>query len=163
MDLFAEGKRHSPQRAAILSAAIPGLGQLYNRKWYKLPFIYGGFAALFYSWNFNNNYYTTFNDVYRNIPTGARPDSIYYIDGGYYVQENVYKAQEYYLRYRDLSLIGVGLLYMLNIIDATVDAYMYDYDISDDLSLKIEPDFIDVNSIYYGTQYTPGLKLTFIF
>ncbi|NOZ45639.1 MAG: hypothetical protein GXO79_02545 [Chlorobi bacterium] len=164
-NIFTKGKVHNPQRAAVLSAALPGLGQLYNNKWYKVPFIYGGYAGLYYSWQFNNNKFELFSNVYNSISQdkNAPSDSTYLIEGGSYVKDNIYKAQEYYRRYRDLSLIGVGMLYLLNIIDATVDAYMFNYDISDDLSLKIQPDFIDVNSIYYSNQYPVGLKLTFKF
>ncbi len=162
-NIFAKGKIHSPQRAAVLSAALPGLGQLYNGKWYKVPFIYGGYAGLYFGWQFNNKNFSLYNDIYKNIPRDAPTDSLYTVEGYELTKDNVYKAQEYYRRYRDLSLIGVGMLYLLNVIDATVDAYMFNYDISDDLSLEIQPDFIDVNSIYYSNQNPVGLKLTFKF
>lgn len=165
LDMFAEEKTHSPQRAAVLSAAIPGLGQIYNRKlaWLKVPVIYGGFVGFYIAWKYNDSYYTLFNDVYKNIPANAPIDSIYSIEGYYYVKENVYKAQEYYRRWKDLSLIFIGLIYVLNIIDATVSGYMLHYDISNDLSFNIQPDFIDLNSRFYGHQPPIGLKLTFKF
>jgi len=163
LDLFAEGKVHSPQRAAVLSAAIPGMGQIYNRKYWKTPAIYLLAGGLYFGWRSNNEYFTQFNNVYKNIPRNSPTDSIYLIDGGYYLKENIYKAQEYYRRWKDLNLIGFGLLYLLNIIDATVDGYMINYDVSNDLSFHLHPEVMDMNSMHYGKSLPLGLRMSIKF
>jgi len=152
---------HSPTRAAILSAVLPGLGQIYNKKYWKLPLIYGGLITTgYYFIKFNNLYqqylnayirYNKYEDlsVLDNLPN-FRKD---YVD--------IKKALEFYKdtrrRYRDLNVLIFGGIYMLNIIDAAVDAYLFNYDISDELSLRIEPTVIN----NFAFNCAPGLKLSF--
>jgi len=165
--MLSDQKYHSPQRAALLSAAIPGLGQFYNKRfaWIKVPAIYGGFTGLYIAWKYNNDYFTLFNDVYNNIPANAPVDSNYFVGNisRPFLKDNIYKQQEYFRHWKDLNIIFMGLLYMLNIIDATVSAYMYSYDISNDLSIRIQPQMIDLNSQYYGSAFPVGVKMTFNF
>lgn len=146
-------KPHSPKKAAIMSAILPGLGQAYNHKYWKIPIIYAGMAGLGYVVKFNNDYYQRFRKAY-----------VYRVDGdpltvdayeGEYTESNLNTLQEFYHRNRDLSIIGCAAFYVLNIIDATVDAHLYYFDVSDDLSLKINP-----SAFIAGNQQAMGIRLS---
>jgi len=131
-------KKHSPKKAALYSAILPGLGQAYNKKYWKIPIIYAGVGTLIYFINLNNKEYKKFRDAYTYVSSG---------DSSYTDNEYVYKYSEsallegknYYKGNLELTYILSGVLYILNIIDATVDAHLFEYDISDKLSLKLEP------------------------
>lgn len=140
-DTVSVHKIHSPKRALISSAALPGLGQVYNKKYWKVPIIYGGAAALIYSFSFNNGKYQAYLDAYRARTDGDPSTTDAYLQ---YSPENLILLKDYYRRNRDLSAIGMVLLYSLNMVDAYVDAQLFDFDVSDDLSLQIRP-FIDFN------------------
>ncbi|UCG26636.1 MAG: hypothetical protein JSV24_06550 [Bacteroidales bacterium] len=174
-------KEHSPRKAWIFSAAVPGLGQVYNKKYWKVPVIYAGFGVLTYFVIFNTTHYNDFKyglldftdtikstDSYLKLigknldPTTFDP--VLYPDSydpttASWFEEQLEKNMSYYRRNRDLSYIGIGLWYILNIIDATVDAYLFDYDIGDDLTLHIEP---GLGHSRYPPE-TIGIKLTFQF
>lgn len=139
---------HSPKKAALLSTLLPGAGQAYNKKYWKMPIIYAGFFGLAYSFNFNQTRYIKYRDAYKTrIEGGIDPYD------GIYSKEDLFYLQKYYNRYRDLTVIGASLLYILNIIDASVDAHMFTFDVSDDLSFNIQPSFIniaDANAIQTG-------------
>jgi hypothetical protein len=155
---------HSPRTATIMSAACPGLGQVYNKNYWKVPVIYAGFAALGYGLVYTNSYYQTFKDaydVYRKpyldsgvaVPTNATL-TLY---NKLFTIPNVQANRDYYRRYRDLCIIGMGSWYLLNILEAYVAANMFDFDTSDDLTFRIEP-------MFYSSQYTPtGIKLSLRF
>jgi hypothetical protein len=152
--------RHSPTRAAILSAVMPGMGQIYNKKYWKLPFIYGGMGTLGYFVVHWNNLYQKYLNAYIHY-NKFKDESV--LDGlpnfnkkwDINTQLNWYK--DTYRRWRDLCFLFTGAIYMLNIIDATVDAYLFNYDISADLSMRIEPTMINT----YARETAPGIKLSF--
>jgi hypothetical protein len=153
-------KEHSVSRAAIYSAVIPGLGQAYNKKYWKIPIIYAGFGVLGYFIVTNNNEYNMFKEAYLYVANGET----YPIDNPYvtkYNQTQLKDAMDYYRRNRDLSIIVTGLWYTLNILEAYVDAHFYDYDISDDLSMSIKPTV--VNPAFANFKAAPGLKVSFKF
>jgi hypothetical protein len=133
----AEREKHSPRRATIYSAILPGLGQVYNKKYWKIPIIYGGFAALTYSYIFNDGKYSDYlhEFTYRNTQDSANfnPNMLKYKD------ENILELKNSYQKSRELTIIGFVVLYALNIIDATVDGHLYAFDISDNLSMNIDP------------------------
>lgn len=140
---------HSPRRATIYSAVLPGLGQIYNRKYWKVPLVYGGFATLGYFINFNNGEYIKFRQAYSDIidndpstdsyvklVTDSRrlePDKIPQLT------ESLRNAKDYWRRNRDLVVIGTVVFYAVNIIDASVDAHFFNFDISDDLTFNWVP------------------------
>jgi hypothetical protein len=128
---------HSPARAAIYSAILPGLGQAYNRKSWKIPVIYAGFAGLGYAIDFNQKKYTIYRQafVYRLDGDSTTTDNFV----GKYSDDNLRVLKDYYRKNRDLSVIGTVLLYAMNIIDAHVDAHLFDFDVSDNLSLRLAP------------------------
>ena len=146
---------HSPKKAAIMSAILPGLGQVYNKKYWKPPVLYIGFAALGYAVAYNNKLYRSYRDAYiervDNDPTT--------IDIKYqkvYTDANLVTLQDYYHRYRDLAFVGCTVLYVLNIIDASVDAHLFYFDVSDNLSLQISPFTYPVLS---GNTVVNGISL----
>lgn len=132
---------HSAKRATIYSAILPGLGQAYNKKYWKIPIIYAGFGTLIYFISTNGNEYRLFRDAYNLVATG---DSLAY-DSNEYVEKynedlNLLKeGRNYYRRNLELNYILAGLLYILNIVDASVDANLYNFDVSDEISLRFEP------------------------
>jgi hypothetical protein len=154
--LVKEKKKHSPLKATIMSAALPGLGQVYNGKWWKVPIIYGGFGGLVYSSVFNDLKCQTYRDAYL-LRLDDDPNTVDEFDG-VYSDANLRELIDFYQRNRDLSLIFTGVLYALNIIDASVDAHLKDFDVSDDLSMKVRP---SVQTMGPGMMPTPTLAVTF--
>ncbi len=140
---------HSPRKATIYSAVLPGLGQIYNRKYWKVPLVYGGFATLGYFINFNNEEYVKLRQAYSDIidtdpntnsfvklvtdPKRLEPDRIGQLT------ESLRKGKDYWRRNRDLVVIGTVVFYAINIIDASVDAHFFNFDISDDLTINWVP------------------------
>lgn len=149
-------KKHSPKKATIYSAILPGLGQIYNRKWWKVPILYAGFAGVGYAIGFNQKYYLDFRQALKDRidddPNTIDP----YVNK--YSAANLDELQQYYRKNRDLSYIILGAVYVLNIIDANVDAHLFDFDVSNDLSMNIKPAAIPTYAGYGG-----GLALTLKF
>ncbi len=159
-----EQEVHSPRKATIYSAILPGLGQVYNKKYWKVPLIYIGFGTIGYFINWNNENYQLFRIGYQHL-TDGNPETQDYLKIEA-VRRNNYdldnpnqfnnlrtalsRQQDYYRRNRDLLIISLVGFYGLNIIDASVDAHLFDFDIGDDLTLKWEPAMMnfDNNFVY---------------
>jgi hypothetical protein len=151
---------HSVKKAAIFSAVLPGLGQAYNKKYWKIPIIYAGFTAFGYFAIKNNNEYKMFKEAYLYVANGET----YPIDNPYVTKYNstqLQEAMDYYRRNRDLSYILGGLWYTLNILEAYVDAHFFDYDISEDLGMHVGPSAISVP--FAANQPVPGIKISLKF
>lgn len=161
------GQLHSPRKATIYSAILPGLGQAYNKKYWKIPLIYAGFGTIGYFIGWNNGFYNTYKLAYSDL-TDNDPDTDSYLDieaSKYYDLENstdynnfktgLSKQSEYYRRNRDLLIISMVGFYGLNIIDASVDAHLFDFDISEDLTLNWQPAVKTFeNQLVYGINCT---------
>lgn len=122
--------------ATIMSACLPGLGQIYNKKWWKVPIIYagiGGFGYMFYANNVNYNNYRA--ALIYSVNNGGYAS----IDGRTYSTDQLQRQKLVYRKYRDYGVVGMGAIYVLNIIDANVDAHLKTFDVSDDLSMHIGP------------------------
>jgi hypothetical protein len=132
-------KYPNPRTATLLSAIVPGLGQIYNKKYWKLPLIYGAGSAMIYAINYNQTKYQKFRDAYNS----GKPEQTYLIDGYEYNYDQLPYGRDFYRGYRDLSVFGFAAVYLLNVIDAMVDAYLTRFDVSDDLSLKIQPAIVN--------------------
>lgn len=127
----------SPAKAAFYSAVLPGLGQAYNKKYWKIPLVYGAIGTTLYFYQSNNKKYHEFRDAYKDRLAG-NPDPKYaYLDDNRLIQ-----AQRFYQRNRDLSLLLTVAFYALNIIDANVDAHLGQFNVNSNLSLRpeIKPD-----------------------
>ncbi len=163
-------KVHSPHKATFYSALIPGLGQAYNKKYWKIPIIYGSIAGLAYGLNFNTNQYNRYKNAYRDFiirdPQNKSYESIA-INSGLSLEEvegaqaewfknALNNKQQYYKRSRDLTYIGFVAVYVLSLVDASVDAHFFTYDISNDISLRYFP---EVQGSYLGSTGTIGLNL----
>jgi len=156
----AKIRLHSPKKAAWMSAALPGLGQIYNKKYWKVPVIYVGFGVIGY---LGYNYYTKFNKykdtyLYRSALDTTVTDYFPEIMS----KDILYENWNYYRRNFELTCIVGSLFYILNIIDASVDGHLYKFDISDDLSLKVEPEMNSL-SYYSGKNMAGGIKISLKF
>ena len=146
----------SPKRATWLAILIPGAGQIYNRKYWKLPIVYGGFLGCIYAWRWNNQMYHDYSQAYVDLCDG-NPDTDSYnkfLHLGITIDESnadqyksIFKSRkDKYRRWRDLSIFVMIGVYALSIIDAYVDASLSKFDISDDLSLELEPAVVSGNT-----------------
>lgn len=137
---------------AILWGLLPGGGQIYNRKYWKLPIVWGALTACYYAISWNNRQYRDYHEAYRDImsadpatntawlafaPAGAKAE-----DHAQYssLRSTLKRGNDYYRRYRDLSIVATVLVYGLSLLDAYVDAELYTFDISPDLSLRLSPE-----------------------
>ena len=156
----AEEEVHSPRKATMYSAILPGLGQAYNKKYWKIPLIYIGFGTIGYFINWNNENYQLFRVGYQHL-TDGNPETQDYLKIeavrriNYDVDNptdfnNLKNAlsqrQDYYRRNRDLLIISFVGFYGLNIIDASVDAHLFDFDIGDDLTMNWQPSMIQFDN-----------------
>ena len=147
-------KYHSPKKAAMYSMILPGSGQVYNKKYWKVPFIYAAAAGLTYSLQWNQSHYIKYRNAYRDRLNGVL-DPTYVL----YSDNDLNNDFTYFRRYRDLTVIGFAALYILNVIDASVDAHLFHFDVSDDLSFNIQPTLINtVNVNHYSTGLSLSLK-----
>ena len=144
-----------PKRALWLALVFPGGGQIYNRKYWKLPLIYGGFMGCLYAMNWNNNMYKDYSQAYLDImdddPGTASYNNYLHlgakIDGNEERYKQIFKSRkDKYRRWRDLSFFVMVGVYALSVIDAYVDAELSVFDISKDLSLKVEPTIMNNSS-----------------
>jgi hypothetical protein len=170
-------------KAVIYSAVFPGLGQIYNRKYWKLPIVYGGFLGCYYAISWNGNQYNGYKDAYRDFTHDIQPGS----QGGTHAWKDflpysmigmdddplkwpdsertwfrsaLKNKRDYYRRDFELSIIVTVGLYALCMIDAYVDAQLFDFDISQDLSLRFDPVIMQETA---SRARTFGLQCSFTF
>ena len=159
-----KNKQHSPKTATWL-ALIPGAGQAYNHKYWKMPIVYAGFGTTIYFAVRNNNDYHLYRDAY-DFKMGTNPDVSQQAqeEAAKYTTDNLIILRDYYRRNMELSWILTAAWYIVQIIDANVDAHFFYYDIDDDLTLHVEPQW---NMIQYdktlGYGNNIGLTLTLNF
>lgn len=151
---------HSPHKASLYSAVLPGLGQAYNHKYWKIPIVYVGFGAIAYFIKTYDKQYKDFRDAYvwslTDKTTPAPNDLV-----NKYSSDNLLVGRQYYRRNLEVSVIVAGVWYVLNIVDATVDAHFFDYNINEDLSIQMNP-WIAPPSL--GLKHSvPGLTLSMRF
>lgn len=120
----------APSKAAFYSAVFPGLGQIYNKRYWKVPIVYAAIGTGIYAYTWNNNKYHLYRDAYKNRLAG-RTDDFDYLDNDRLIQ-----GQKFYQKNRDLSAIITAALYILNIVDANVDAHLQQFNVNDDLTFK---------------------------
>ena len=170
-------KKPDAIKAVWLGAILPGAGQIYNKSYWKLPIVYGAFMGCGYAISFNQNRYSSYRtayiDLFKDSENGTVSEDptksyIAIMPEGYDLQRvggastwlNTLKNQQNtYRRYRDYSILATVLVYALSLIDAYVDAQLFDFDISPDLSVNIEPQII----MDYQRQQSAELKLAIQF
>lgn len=164
-------RKPDPIKAVWLGAIVPGAGQIYNKSYWKLPIVYGAFMGCGYAITWTNNRYTGYKsaylDLYNDIQAGTVSEDpsksyIAVIPEGYTLERvggqdrwmNTLKNQQnIYRRYRDYSILATVIVYALSLIDAYVDAQLFDFDISPDLTLNVEP------QIYQDLQHQQSAEL----
>ena len=148
--------RPEAKRAMWLAIVIPGAGQIYNRKYWKIPIVYGGFLGCLYAIRWNNQMYKDYSQAYMDImdndPNTQSYNQFLHLgntitdDNKQRYQDLFKKRKDYYRKYRDLSVFCLIGVYALSVIDAYVDASLSEFDISKDLSLKVGPTVINNKS-----------------
>lgn len=144
---------HSAKKASIYSAILPGAGQFYNKKYWKVPVIYLGVGATLYAARWNQNEYLHYRQAFEYRTDNDDNTIDEYVDR--YTETNLITIKNYYRKNRDLSYILVAGVYLLNIIDASVDAHLFNFNINDDLSLTVHPQFMALQN-----QNIPALSFT---
>lgn len=163
-----------PKRALWYSALMPGAGQIYNRKYWKLPILVGGFMGLAYGISFNNRYYTDYSNAYRDaysddpnansyinfLPYSYRNNKEWIENNKEWIRSSLKSKKDFYRRNRDLCIVGMMAVYGLAIIDAYVDAQLYTFDISPDVSMKLSPAVLEQST---QTPAVFGLQCSLVF
>lgn len=156
--------RPNPKRAMWLAIVLPGAGQIYNRKYWKLPLVYGGFVGCIYAMQWNNMMFRDYSKAYQDImdtdPTTQSYNQFLHLgtkitDENKAQYQSIFKSRkDRYRRWRDLSFFCLLGVYALSIVDAYVDASLSEFDISDDLTLRVEPAVM--NSPVTGMAFRPS-------
>lgn len=142
-----------PRKASIMSAILPGLGQAYNRKIWKIPIIYAGLGGFGYLFVTNNQQY----NYYRQNLIAANDDDPNTVNQTQWDSQALQTQKISYRKSRDVAAMGFAIMYILNIIDANVDAHLKTFDVSDDLSIRLSP---WQNSYLLGNRYHHALGLS---
>lgn len=170
-------------RATMMAVSFPGLGQIYNRKYWKIPVVYIGFGALIYSAGFNSKHYIQYMKAYQDFTDNIKSTQSYisviapgvdqktydpvvypndYVPANYtYYKEGMLRMVDYYKRYRDLSYIGIAGWYLISILDANVDASLFSYDISPNLDIAVAPMQLSLPGGFVGAGINVSMKVTF--
>lgn len=159
--------RPNPTKAVIYSAIFPGAGQFYNRKYWKLPIIYGGALGLVYAITWNGRVYNDYQFMYKDLMSGGNGWKDMVPNGGAGRSreawgDNFKRQRDFFRRNRDLAIICTIGVYALCMIDAYVDAHLYDFDVSPDLSLHVMPTLWGPNTLS-GDKISFGLQCNIIF
>ncbi len=157
--------QHSPKKATIYAMMLPGLGQAYNKKYWKIPIVYAGFGTLIYFISFNNREYKEYRKAYLHslandaLPEDEKEPPINEYED-LYSTNFLLESKNFHRRNRDLSYILTGLWYLLQMADATVDAHLLTWDVGEDLSLNVQPMF---NPYAIGNKPVSGIKFSLRF
>lgn len=157
----------APSKAAFYSAILPGLGQVYNKRYWKVPLVYGAIGTGIYVYTFNNDQYVRYRKAFKSRQAGFTDDEFYDLNGSGIVPGSpdfsdaaLERAQQRYQRDRDLALLVTIALYALNIVDANVDSHLKQFNVDQDLSLKLKP-FIDLDPITANPNFGMALTIQF--
>ena len=157
----------APSKAAFYSAVLPGLGQIYNRRYWKVPLVYGAIGGSVYAYTWNNDNYKRFRVAFKRRQAGFTDDEFYDLNGDNAPGappdldlDDLENQQERFQRDRDLWLVVSIVAYVLNIVDANVDAHLKQFNIDNDLSLDFEP-YLDLNSVTNDPTYGMALTIKF--
>ena len=170
-------------KATMMAVVFPGLGQIYNRKIWKIPVVYVGFGALIYSATFNSRNYILYMKAYQDftdkiletnsylnvISPAVDPKTYdpmlhakeYSPSVNSYYKDAMLRMVDYYKRYRDLSYIGIGAWYLISILDANVDASLFNYDVTPNLDITVFPVQVPLPGGFTGAGINFGMRITF--
>jgi hypothetical protein len=145
---------HSPRKAALYSAVLPGLGQIYNHEYWKLPLVYGAMGASIYYYSWNNKKYHEYRDAYKVRISGGTPKGLLAgLD-----EQRLISGQKFHQKNRDLSALLTALFYVTQIVEANVNAHLMQFNVNENLSMKPNLQQNDIDN-----KYNMGLKLSFQF
>lgn len=157
----------APSRAAFYSAVLPGLGQIYNKRYWKVPLVWGAIGGSVYAYTWNNDNYKRFRIAFKRRQAGYTDDEFYDLNGDNAIGDppdldldDLENQQERFQRDRDLWLVVSIAAYALNIIDANVDAHLKQFNIDNDLAVDLEP-YLDLNSVTNDPTYGMALTIKF--
>lgn len=142
-----------PAKAAFYSAVLPGLGQVYNKRYWKVPLVYAAIGTSLYFYSDSNTKYKKYRDAYKRRLAGYNDDEFQYLD-----DQRLISAQRFYKKNREYSMLFAFAFYVLNIVDANIDAHLKQFNVSDDLTLAPDIYQNDIN-----TKPTVGLTLNYRF
>jgi hypothetical protein len=174
-------RKSDPMKATMMSVVFPGGGQIYNKKYWKLPIVYVGFGALFYAIQSNSKNYQMYYKGYMDFTDDIKETNSYldFVPGdpaaydpvlypetydpanAQLIEEKMLRLIDYHKRYRDLSIILTGVWYLAQILDANVDASLMEYDVSDNLDITFSPTMINIPGRQPGTGLNLQLTLAF--
>ena len=149
------------KKATTLSMICPGAGQIYNGSYWKVPIVLGGIATMGYIVDFNNRGYQRYRKAYDLLTDGD--DNTVDEFKGRHSATVLKNTRDAFRRNRDFSIILTGAFYLLNIIDAHVDAHLRDYDISDELAIQVAPSMLNINTLSNGNSQGVGLSMSINF
>lgn len=152
---FNYTERFDPRKALLYSSVLPGLGQAYNKKYWKIPIFYGGFVVGVYVTGFYQDRYVQYrNELLNSLSTNSFPST-----PSNFTESTLRRAVDFYQRKRDATLVMLGLGYLLQIIDAHVDAHLKDFKFNPNLKVSLRP---TINQNQFSGNYTGlGITLTF--
>jgi len=158
----------APAKAAFYSAIIPGLGQVYNKRYWKVPIVYAALGASIYAYDYNNTQYKRFRTAFKSRQAGFTDDEFYdlapfsdtELTEPEFSTDALQDAQENFQRDRDLMVLVTIGLYVLNIIDANVDSHLKQFNVDDNLSVDFQP-YLDYNEITAQPNYGMALTIKF--
>lgn len=164
--------KHSPSKAMVLSAVIPGLGQAYNKKFWKIPIVYGALGGCVYWFCYSNSTFLDYRDGYISF-MDKDPTTNFYktmdlrglddygnVTDASLVERELSTYKDAFDRNRSMALLSIVLVYALNIIDASVDAHLFNFDVSEDISMRVDPVIIPAK-INSPNQYGLAWKIKF--
>lgn len=163
----------------MLAVALPGMGQVYNRKYWKIPLVYAGFGSLVYAVGFNTSEYAKFMKAYQDLTDDIPQTNSYLKIRGLenvdpvvfdkikspqsysYYKDQMLRYVDQYKRFRDLSYIGIGVWYLVSILDANVDASLFNYDVTENLDIAVKPVQVPAPGGFLVAGINVSLKLNF--
>lgn len=153
-----------PKKATIRSLMVPGLGQIYNRQYWKLPFIYAGLAGAVFAFQFNQNNYLKYQAAYKEAYNQPAVDPDYgfkvaIVDGRKLSVTTLKQASDQYHQWRDLTIIATAAGWALQAIEANVAAHLKTFDLTDDISMHVVPNVVPIP----GAGLVPGVRIAFLF
>ena len=153
----------APSKAAFYSAILPGMGQIYNKRYWKAPIAWGLIGGSIYMYTYNNDNYQRFRTAFKSRQAGFTDDEFYDLNNGIIPSldvDDLEYQQERFQSDRDLWLVVAIGMYALNIVDANVDAHLKQFNIDDDLSIDFEP-YFDFNQVTNSPNYGMALIIKF--
>lgn len=152
----------APSKAAFFSAVLPGLGQIYNKRYWKVPIVYAVLGSAIYGYKFNNDRYKLFRTAFKREKAGFDANEVFAPQTPNFSTEALQNGQERYQRDRDLMLVLTIVAYALNVVDANVDAHLKQFNIDDNLSMDMDlKPYLDYNEITASPSYGMALTIKF--